>query len=163
MKVVYTEREKCQCLRLRGRDRVKETGYRDKHTEKERERAASLLLGASWLFMTRSCGGCLCECKYVCCGGLGVGIETVYRKRQFQAELCWQTLSAHFLCAARHAGTRTHTPMHTHSHRVAAGQGACLESGPTKRESEGRRHGGKERGWEEGVQQRAALSHSLGI
>lgn len=68
----------------------------------------------------------------VCCGGLGVGIETVCRKWQFQAEPRWQTLRVDFLCAERRAGTRAHTRMHTHSHEAAAGQGARLESGPTK-------------------------------
>lgn len=69
----------------------------------------------------------------------------------------------HSLPVCCEAGTRAHTCMHAHLHRVAAGQGARLVSGPGKRESEGGKHRGMKRGREEGVQQRAALSHSLGI
>ncbi|CAB1442868.1 unnamed protein product [Pleuronectes platessa] len=68
----------------------------------------------------RRADDCLCHQN-----GVGVGIETVCRKQQFQAELRWQALSAHFLCAARQADARSHT----HSHRVGAGQGARLDSG----------------------------------
>lgn len=64
----------------------------------------------------------------VCCGGLGVGIETACRKWQFQAEPRWQTLRADFLRAERRAGTHARA----HSHEAAAGQGARLESGLTK-------------------------------
>lgn len=84
-------------------NRKRQMRYRDKHTEKDRQAAPSLLLGPSWLFLTGSWGGCEC----VCCEGLGVGIETVCRKRQFQAELRWQAIYTHFLCAVRQA--RAHT------------------------------------------------------
>lgn len=140
-------------------------GYRDKHTVKQRQRAAALHDGASWRFLMKSWGDCLC--RYVCvCVCVFVWRAWCWHRGCLQeaAVPChWQTLSVHFLCAARQSGTRVDTRMHTHSHRVEAGQDARLESDPTNWESEGGMEGRKEGGRKEGVQQRAALSHSLGI
>lgn len=89
-------------------------------------------------------------CACVCVARLGTGIETVCRKWQFQAELRWQTLSAHFLCAARqggthrkHARTLTHACTHT---RAGSERGRALAWRAVQRnerEREGSRKGGR--------------------
>lgn len=88
----------------------------------------------------------------MCCGGLGVGIETVCRKRQFQAELRWQTLSAHFLCAVRQAGRHTRARANTHADthtdtRTGLERGRALAWSAVQR-NERAKEGGREAGME---------------
>ena len=67
---VHREERRCQCLCSRGRGRERETGYTDKHTEKEREGAASLLSRGVLAVPDRELRRLpVCECECVCCGG----------------------------------------------------------------------------------------------
>lgn len=143
---------RCQGLCSR---RKRRTGYRYKHPKRERGKEQLPLRPGSldffpFFFLTGSRGGRVAKCVRgrVCAR---VGIETVCRKRRFQAEQRWQAFRTHFLCAARAggwAGTRTHTHTYTHTHSWRGGRGEALarRASRTERESEGgrTREGGRE-------------------
>lgn len=125
--------------------RKRQTGYKDKHREKETRSSLPPSRGVFVVLDRESKRLPMRMC--VCCEGLGVGIETVCRKWRFQAEPCWQTLCADFLCAERQAHacafTCTHTRMRLRQARLLVWRAVQPNEWAMEGGIEGRREGGR--------------------